>query len=257
MFNNQCCTNTPTKDQLRRCLSVKEMLTEQNYLNNQLSYGEAWSQALSVDHYLTAIVAEFGEFLDQETSPQYKWWKTKDPELYSTWMNQLEIVDIIHFYLSIAIINMRDLRSKLSGCPEEGSTEFSMYDNIYVGSDQGVHSSGKGLVENPNVLNHSNFMDLVKGILCKKWDIFDWVTTLASLTGSMGMSCEKLSALYYGKTILNKTRWENPDWEKIDVAGLEDNERLFPLVEAYLADKTLNLRTDFRQMVEDEFFTQV
>lgn len=256
MFNNQYCTNTPTKEQLRRCMSVKEMLAEQNYLNNHLSYGEAWSQALSVDHYLTAIIAEFGEFLDQDTSPAYKWWKAKDPSLYSVWMNQLEIVDIVHFYLSISVINIRDVRSKLGEPLDINSGEFAMYENIYVGVDQGIHTSGNGLVENPNILNHSNFMDLVRKIVCQKWDMFEWVTTLAALAGSMGMSCEKLSALYYGKTILNKTRWENPDWTKIDVAGVEDNERLFPLVETYLADPTLSLRTDFKQMVEDEFFTQ-
>jgi hypothetical protein len=233
------------------------MMIEQNNLNNHLQYGEAWSQALSVDHYRTAIIAEFGEFLNQETSPAYKWWEDKDPALYSEWMSQLEIIDILHFYLSIAIIGVRDMRDKVADFSSvRTDQEFQLYKDLYVGVDLG-HRSGWGVVGHPNIVNHRTFMSLVRAIVFEPWDVYDWVLPLASLAGSMGMSCEKFSALYYGKVILNSVRWKNLDWTKIDVVGVEDNERLFPLVQVYLDDPTLSLKTDFKQMVEDEFYTQV
>lgn len=249
MFNS-CCTEI-SQEKLDRCFSVKQLLMIQDDLNEQLPAGKSWISSLSVDHFSTAIIAELGEILDQDSSPQWKWWKLKDPALYSVDMTKMEIVDIVHFWLSIVIIRLRsDLRGKTNFClPDD---EFAMYEKVYVGA---MANQGTGIVENPNVLNHHNFMNLVRQMICgqREMNSYSWVNTLGMLASSMGMDCEELSAFYQCKATLNSFRWENPDWVKVDVEGQEDNERLFGRIEAFLADDTMTL-VQLKQTVVDEFF---
>lgn len=250
--NHKCCTPEKTWADKNRCLSVKQLLEIQHKLNSQLEYGVSWSSMLSVAHFETAIVGELGEVIDQPSSPAYKWWKKKDPETYSEWMTKLEIIDITHFFLSIAIIEILDSNNR--NICKDGDSDFIEYDYYYVGSDRGNHFSGIGLVSNAN-LSHLNFMRLVKGLLCTEWDFYGWVDVLDHLVSSVGLSCEEMSALYMSKATLNSIRWDHPDWEKIDVEGVEDNERLFPLVQAFLDDTTLTF-DDLKESVIDEFYTK-
>lgn len=251
MFN-ACCTEV-SQAKLDRCFSVKQMLEKQDWLNKQLPNGENWSSAYSVDHFSTAIVAELGEILDQESAPQYKWWKQKDIELYDEDMTKMEIVDIVHFWLSIAIVRLRgDLRGKTNFCSP--ADEFMMYEKVYI---NGANVQGAGIIEYPANLNHRNFMNLVRQLICgqRDMDSYSWVNTLGMLAASMGMGCEELSAFYQAKVVLNQVRWENPDWIKIDEDGVEDNVRTFSVINGHLSNKASTL-DDLKTAILLEFYGQ-
>lgn len=249
--DHACCNPQISENDKNRCLSVKQMLEIQDDLNSQLDMGRAWSSILSEDHYYTAIIGELGEIIDQPSSPAYKWWKQKDPETYSPMMLKLELIDIVHFYLSIAIINIRDTNQR-DVCA--GSEEFGEFEYYYIGSDRGNHFSDIGLVFG-SALNHSNYMKIVRDLVCSEFDFYGWVDVLDKVVSSGAMTCSEMSALYTAKATLNSVRWEHPEWEKVDKEGVEDNERLFPLVQAFLDDETQTLTT-LKEALYTEFYGQ-
>lgn len=252
MFN-QCCTTIP-KDKLNRCMSVKQLLEAQDELNKNLPAGEAWHNFYSVDHMTTAIISELGEMLDQ-TGIAWKHWKYgPSHEEFSREMLKLEMSDIVHFWLSIAIIMMRGpLSESKNFCPPED--EWAMYEKVYVGDGDGV--SGVAIYNQPNILNHQTFVHIARIIICgqRDMDAYSWVNTLGVLAASVGMSCEELSAYMASKTVLNKVRWLHPDWQKIDDHGKEDNERMFEHINAWLKDKDQTL-DDLRSTILMEFYGQ-
>lgn len=251
IMTKNCCPTNNSVD-TSRCLSVKDLLEKQFTLNDNLQIGKAWVSRLSTDHFRTAILGELGELIDQPTAPQYKWWKSKDPDTYSEWMTKLELVDAAHFFLSIAILNILSMRK---GACFNMDDVFLEFDDMYAGVDQQTFITGVALVEHPNVLNHGVYNHLRKELLSDEWDYYNWVDTLNLLVSCMGMTCAEFSALYTAKATLNEVRWQHPEWEKISVDGVEDNERLFGLVESFLADTSMTLTT-LRQNVLNEFYTQ-
>lgn len=249
-----CCATQVTQEDLNRRMSVRQLLQTQQELNNHLKFGEGWMAHLSPDHFITAMVAEFGELLDQPEGPAYKWWGTeKDPTLYSEWMTRLEIVDVVHFYLSTSILHIANSQE----CPTDDP--YKQYDAIYVGADRHKNYPGAAIVWDPNVLVHTRFVDVVVAALAirDKWDFFGWVDNLDFIVSASGMSSEVFSALYVAKAALNQARWDtrvtSGEYVKVNEEGVEDNERLFPLVETFLADPLLTL-DDLREMVFDEFY---
>ena len=251
MFN-QCCT-TVSQEKLDRCLSIKQMLELQNELNSHLPAGDAWNSFYSVDHMTTAIISELAEVLD-DTGMQWKHWGTpKDPTLFNVDMLKMEMVDIVHFWLSIAIIRLRgDLADRMTFCSP--TDEFAMYDKVYVG-DMG-QMQPIGLYNEPNSLIHSNFVQLARLIICgqREMDAYSWVNTLGAMASSVGLSCEELGAYYTAKHELNRIRWDHPDWQKQpDPEGLTDNERTIALINDYMADSTMTLVV-LRENVVTEFY---
>lgn len=246
---SKCLVTEVTSTELNRCMSVKQLLETQFQLNNNLQMGPAWIYDLSAAHFKTAIVGELGEILDQSSSPNYKWWKKKDPSTYSETMTKLEIIDIVHFYLSVSILNIKSYN--------HDTTEnlFNDFEKYYVGSDRGNVFFGINLVDAPNELNHENYMNLVNKLLFTSWSYWTWVDILDYLVSSMGINSEELAALYTAKAALNSVRWEHPDWQKVSVDGVEDNERLFPLVDEFLENGSMSL-VDLKNSVLSEFFTQ-
>lgn len=249
-----CCNQEKTQQQNNRQLSVEQLLEIQNELNNHLrGIGKGWVSVLSVAQFETALVSELcGELLNQDSAPQYKWWKNIEPCQYSEWMTKLEVVDAVHFYLSIAIMNI----FKSTGDKCSNTKPFNHYEFNYVGTDEGNSFFGIGFV-NEHFLNHQNYMNVVKEILCETWDFYGWVDTLDKLVSSMGMTSEEFSALYTAKAALNEFRWSLGDsYQKVDGMGVEDNERLFPLVQAFLDDKSMTL-SQLKVNIQNEFYTSV
>lgn len=253
MFN-QCCT-TISAQKRRRCMSVKELLEAQNELNSFLPAGEAWASFYSVDNMTVALIAEMGELLT-DTGISWKHWKYgNNTGTFNPDMLKLEVSDVVHFWLSIAILRLRgDLSGGMSFCPGDVD-EFSMYDKVYVG-DQG-QMQGIGLYDQADSLNHNNFVHLIRLMVCgqREMDAYNWVNTLGALASSAGMGCESLSAYMAAKTVLNKVRWLHPDWEKIDDQGREDNERLIDVVNLHLDDEDSSL-DDLRTAILLEFYGQ-
>lgn len=255
-MTNQCCSSVEkTWSQLNRMLTVEQLLQKQNELNTHTKVGPGWASILTVANFETAIIGEMGELIDQPSAPAYKWWKEKDPCTYSAWMTKLEIVDAAHFYLSIAILNILEsvyVNPQSCTTPETMFIEFS---NSYVGSDTHFNRRIGQMVAEPNALRHDVYMKVVKSFICDEWNFYGWVLNLGSAISSVGMTCEEFSALYTAKATLNEVRWDHPEWQKIDIMGVEDNDRLFPLVQTFLDTPTMDLAT-LRQNVLDEFYIQ-
>lgn len=252
---SNCCSNEKTSQQLNRQLSVKQMLEIQHELNNHLKgIGKGWVSTLSVAQFETALVAELcGELLNQDSAPQYKWWKNIRPEQYSEWMTKLEVVDAVHFYLSIAILR---ILGELSEEECRDSDPFQQFDPMYVGSDEGKVFFGVGIIDGCQ-LKHERYMAVVKEVLSDDWDFFGWVDTLDMMVSSMGMTSEEVSALYTAKAALNEFRWSLGDsYTKVDGMGVEDNERLFPLVQAFLDDTSMTL-AQLKVNIQNEFYQPV
>lgn len=251
MFNQTCVTIS--QQRLDRCMSVKELLEAQDELNKNLPAGEGWNYFYSIDHMTTALLAEMGEILT-DTGIQWKHWKYgTTTSTFSSDMLKLEVSDVVHFWLSIAIMRLRgDLTQNMNfnGSPDD---EFYMYEKVYVG-DQG-RMTGVGLYDYPDQLNHKNFVHLMRLMTCgqRDMDAYNWVNTLGVLSAGAGMGCEELSAYMAAKTVLNKVRWLHPDWVKIDDAGREDNERLIDVVNVHLDDEASTLDT-LRTAVLTEFY---
>src|SRR5690554_1110548 len=250
MTTNTCCNYEKTTEDLNRRLSVKQLMELQDQLNNLIE-GTGWVSTLSRDHLMTAIIDESAEVLGSNTN--WAWWKVfKDPSAFDDMIYKLEVTDIAFFYLSIMIIQLRE-GMKVSGCPV--TDEFGQWDFHYVGTDRGNSFGGIGLLCGSNNLDHSNFIDLIRHMIIPTNDIFESIDVLDRIVSSGGMDSILFSGAYLGKHTLNTFRKENPDWDKIDEAGVEDVERLAPLILAFYEDSSMTL-DQLKQNVVDEFFEE-
>lgn len=254
-----CCDFAKTDDMKNRMYSVKQLLEMQNELNNHLPFGKGWPGLVSIPMFQVAIVDEFSEFLG--SGVQWKWWGNPvDPSNFDFHNAKIEITDIIHFWLSIAILKIMKM-NELDDCKPKNP--FDVFDSYYVGSDMG-HMKGVGYVSVPNNLIHDNFMKLVSKMLsedfveCRDFS-FQWIDVMDKAVSGIGMSCEEFSAYYAAKSQLNAARWDirvtSGDYQKVQ-DGIEDNERLEPLIQAFLDNPDMTLE-ELREDVFEEFYEQV
>lgn len=253
-----CCNTKKTDAMLNRMLSVKQLLELQHELNNHLSVGKGWTSVISIDQFKTAIIDEASELLG--SGVQWKWWGSPvDPENYDLHNVRIEVTDIVHFWLSISILRYMASTNGYEVCRSDNP--YEQFDPYYVGSDMGNTFFNIGLVHEPNVLNHTNFVSVLSNMLCEneQWDVYGWIDTLDILVSSVGMSAETFSAYYTAKSELNAARWDirvtSGEYEKV-VDGVEDNEKLEPLIQAFLDDETMTLE-QLRVSVFNEFYEPV
>lgn len=251
-----CCNYERTKEDITRHLSIKQLLTMQDELNDFIN--QAWDGMLSRDHFKTAIVSELGEYLNDH-GVGWKWWKAQPVDAYNKFGADVEIVDIVHFYLSLLVMQHRESMNKINACPSVKETEFDQFEVTYIGSDRGNAFSGS-LICGGNQLSHTSFMVTLGYLLEDPQDIFDAIDTLDRFVSSAGFTSEYLSALYTAKSELNYFRqtsgYKDGTYQYKEVAGVEDNERLKPLIQAFMNDKTMTL-ANLRTNVQDEFFEEV
>lgn len=250
---NNCLVPNPTKEDLNRRLSLEQLFKFQDELNTIVQIG--WTGVVSRDQYETAMLDELTEILGHGVN--WKWWKFTDPDTYDEFAVKVEVVDAVHFYLSIMIQDYLARMSKSDGfyMSDKVYQSFSIY---YIGSDKSSVTTDVGIIQNPNVLKHDNYRSLVDGLLDsgRDHDTFDQIFWLSVLVGSMGMTSEEFSAIYTAKHELNIFRqtegYQDGTYVKVE-DGVEDNDRLKPLVQAFLDNKTMILTT-LRTNVQNAFF---
>lgn len=252
-----CCNYERTQEDINRHLSVKQLMTMQDELNDFIN--PAWDGMLSKEHFRVAIVSELGEFLNDH-GVGWKWWKAQPEADYDEFGANIEIVDVVHFYLSLLIIFHRESMNKINACPADKDTEFDQFEVTYIGSDRGNSFSG-GILCGSNRLSHVNFMSAIMDLLRDARDVFEMVDILDRFVSAGGFTSEYLSAVYSAKEVLNRIRntngaYKDGMWEKVDVAGVEDNERLEPIVQEFLDDPTMTL-DQLKDLVVEEFYDQV
>lgn len=251
MTTNTCCNYEKTTEDLNRRLSVKQLLTIQSELNEFIVSG--WSQVLTPCHFQVALSDELCEFLG--SGIDWKHWKHTDPDAFDEFNAKVEIADASFFFLSLMIMWNHKTTDQFDFC--KNSDPYDQFDLMYVGTDKGRSFSGIGLLSG-NKLNHCNFVSLQAELLSDQCDIFKHIDTLDKLVSSIGLSSVEYSAFYAAKESLNRFRQTDGylDGTYVKVQdGLEDNERLKPLIDEFLEDSSMTL-DQLKQNVEDAFFEE-
>lgn len=178
---------------------ILEMLTLQDQINTQVNAN--WRDQ-NFEWY-RAIWVESAELLDHHG---WKWWKKQVPDVVQV---QLELVDIWHFALSMAM--------------QEGKS----LDLIAEDMAEGL---GNSTIENSDFANAlETFVSEVLGRQSFNVTLFGQLLLLAD------MPFEKLYSMYVGKNVLNRFRqdhgYKEGTYRKL-WAGKEDNEHLAEVLEA-------------------------
>lgn len=240
-----------------RILTMKDLIEEQDQLNEFTV--PKWKKVMTPDHYLTQMVIESVELLC-DSGIQYKWWSKPVPlEKFNEWNVKIELIDMLHFYLS-----MVQLESKRRGVDIEKFTEF------YFGKDAAElfnnHEVKFSELLEDNRVVYSTYINILRGLLFVSTDelttdVFHIVAyaVFQSLVCAVGLNTQELSAIYTAKCTLNRVRqtsgYKDGSYVKIE-KGVEDNERLRPLVEDFLANPEMSLNL-LAKNVRNEFFKQV
>lgn len=252
MFTPNTCNATKTSTEQNRCLSLKQLMEYQDELNKIVA--PTWDSIRSTDDFRTAIVSELGEFLNDH-GVAFKWWKYQDPALYQEFDTRIEVIDIVHFYLSIMVMEYRRQVDAFN-FTNTSEDEFIDFDFVYVGSDKGNSYNDIGLVGIGNVLDHNSFMARVRELVIPTSDFYVMIETLDKFISAGHMTSEYSSAIYTAKHELNIFRqtagYKDGTYVTVN-DGVEDNDRLEPLIDAYMADSTMTLST-LRTNVQDAFF---
>lgn len=189
------------------------MLHYQEQLNNV--FDPQWR--INRHAYLRAASVEAGEMIDHHG---YKWWKAIRKDVVQM---QLELVDIIHFYLSEV--------ARIANDPEKAKV---MLLEAWVIEDQVV--TFDGVEYQIDQLPALEKMDLLMGLACAKrinWSLY------RAIMKDAGMSFDSLYSIYAAKNVLNLFRQHNGDKQGTYVkvwAGREDNLYLEDLMKDWVPD---------------------
>jgi len=210
----------------KRTLTINDMMGIQGLLNALVD--EDWRKNLSFNMYKVAMIDEFAELLG--SGRNWKWWK--HGHNIDAWNEKIEVIDIVHFYLSMMEIHG------------------------YAGA--GDHTIGH--VANTRTLmfhtddesfDHNVFIRIFEQML----ETNPKVCYVDDLVQSVGLSQEEVSALYLAKSILNTVRqtkgYSTGEYKK-HIGGVEDNVFLQQYVEGFMADESQTLSV-LKQNIEEHF----
>lgn len=210
-----------------RTLTIEELKETQEKLNEFTL--ENWKDKLTKAHFNVAILDELGELAG--SGRQWKWWKHGNSP--DCWNEKIELIDILHFYLSKIIL-----------------TEHN--NEMLLDTD----TNTKSLIDNETGwFSHESLSEFAKIMLDDDVD----VGYIYNIIDAVGMSIEEVMAIYTAKAELNFIRQESGykdgSYVKVD-DGIEDNQRLQIIVENFLNDDSLSL-SDVKLNVRDEFFKKI
>ena len=241
-----------------RIMTVSELLKEQDALN-AMTIGDKWKTTMTSSAFLCQVLFE-GTELIVESGVGYKWWKFEQNQPVDMWNIKIEVIDMLHFLLSSVSLGIHNRRLSVE--------ERAAFEQMYIGSDiaelaaDGKPVSGMQIIENGK-LNYESYIQLIRTIL-----FLDMIqengefiamayATLDTLVASIGLTSQEASAIYTAKATLNRIRqssgYKDGTYVKVTKEGVEDNERLRPIVENFMVDTNVSLNVLAKQ-VRDEFF---
>lgn len=210
----------------KRVLTVKEMADIQDRLN-ELTQND-WKNTLTKDHFRVALFDELAELLG--SGRKWKWWKASgNPDTFN---EKIEVIDVVHFYLSVMMLEYIYLdTTTVLGLSKDEVLMNWLYDE--------------------DAFSHGEFMKQARQLLMNGSSFF-----LNEFVRSAGLTQEETSALYVAKATLNEIRqsqgYKTGEYVKVK-DGIEDNQRLKNIIEDYLSDPSKTLE-DVRERTEQEFF---
>lgn len=214
---------------MTRFLAAEQYMRIQDELN-EFTVPE-WKNVLTRNNFKVAMFDEFAELLN---SGSWKWWKAgNEPNKFNL---QMEAIDILHFSLSIDILNKMDNRQTL---PRDA----------VIGYGNNEHMS---MVNYQNMIDHNVFISNAMSIINTESPTM----AINNLFNSLGMDDELVSALYTAKSELNYIRQEDgyKDGTYVKVKdGIEDNERMKSVINEFIDNKQMDL-DELRTRVRKHFF---
>ena len=177
---------------------ITHMLEMQDAMNSKVN--QDWRNA-GFEWY-RAIWMEASEMLEHYG---WKWWKKQDPDVMQV---KLEVVDIVHFALSIRLVEGASVEEIAEGVAKD-------FDNPVSTDD--IHTTIE-LLAKETLVDQSAHFSIIAGVM-----------------KFMSMSFDELYEIYTGKNVLNMFRQDNGykdgTYQKI-WAGREDNEHLADILES-------------------------
>jgi dimeric dUTPase (all-alpha-NTP-PPase superfamily) len=177
---------------------IIQMLEMQDAMNTKVN--KDWRNA-GFEWY-RAIWMEASEMLEHYG---WKWWKKQDPDVMQV---KLEVVDIVHFALSIRLMQGESIGAIAEGVVDDFENPVSTGD---------IHTSIEMLAKETLVDQGAHF------------------SIIAGIMGLLNMTFDELYEVYTGKNVLNMFRQDNGykdgTYQKI-WAGREDNEHLADILES-------------------------
>lgn len=197
---------------------IIHMLEMQNAMNSKVN--EDWRNA-GFEWY-RAIWMEASEMLEHYG---WKWWKRQEPDIMQV---KLEVVDIVHFGLSIRLMQNPSISATAAGIADDFQNPSSSVD---------IRTSIELLAKQTLVDQGAHF-SIVAGVM-----------------GHLGMSFDELYEIYVGKNVLNMFRQDNGykegSYQKI-WKGREDNEYLADILDD-LDSNSLSFKEDIYSALDDAY----
>lgn len=173
-----------------RTREIIKALVENQANLNYTAYSESWKDkgATREFHYLLAASQEMAEFINSYWLP---WWSKAERDMVNC---RIELVDALHFLLSEAIIQFGDAAVEaISQCYDEAEKAVEMANEISEPTPSDVIELARmtQMMLNVDSALHGEPINM---------------TAFFSLCLTIGFPLDKLSALYLGKSTLNKFR---------------------------------------------------
>lgn len=169
---------------------ILELVKLQHSLNQKIT-SENYHLEFDIDLFRTAIMRELGEMVDHIG---WEWWKNPKVNIQQA---QLELVDILHFYISFLI--RENFLITIGNDPDYQNNDgflLSIASELEIGFKKYLHYSQHDNL--PNIF--SSALEFSRGYTPKYF---------AYMCLSLNMNFDLLYWLYKGKNVLNKFRQDN------------------------------------------------
>ena len=216
-----------------KAIPILDMIDTQNNLN-ELTIPQ-WQYRLNIDDYTMALASEFDELMG--SGRKWAWWKA--PKTINEWNEKIEVIDILHFFLSKMILDnsYRNI---------DGSFGDAMV--IY---DTPENDTFENLVNTEGHFNNTGMMD-VSRLLQSSSSGWDEISGMNWVIKSFGMNGIDVAIIYTMKATLNQIRQErgySKGEYKARIGGIEDNEFLQSIYNEVIADPDAFDTSDVREKV--------
>jgi len=203
--------------------TLEKMLKKQDELNILVA-GDNWKE--KGFRWDIAILQEGAELID---STPWKWWKSGSFDLENI---KIEIVDILHFVLSIALEEGIDNIESIENAMKKEASGINKYDMIVDSTSELIVSTLEGM--SPEKL----------------------LFLISSISGNAGMTYDDMAKLFFGKSVLNEFRQKNgyktgeyiKNWN-----GKEDNEAMIELALRVKSTNPDDIEKELYSLLEEEY----
>jgi dimeric dUTPase (all-alpha-NTP-PPase superfamily) len=209
---------------------IIHMLEMQDAMNSKVN--KDWRNA-GFEWY-RAVWMEASEMIEHYG---WKWWKQQSPDIMQV---KLEVVDIVHFCLSIRLVQSQvknQSSAQSSDRPGSEIAEGIVADLQNPSSTEDIRTSIELLARETLVDKNAHF------------------SIIAGIMGHLGMNFDELYEIYIGKNVLNVFRqdngYNNGSYKKI-WNGREDNECLAEIL-GILDSNSLSFKEDIYSALDEAY----